>query len=163
MQKEDFIDADFANKLKERIVQLMQRDGMSNTEFAKKTGISLSSLSHIMAGRNKPSLEIVMRIYKAYPNIDLHWLLGEESRLPEEKAQIADLDLFSGAHENRKNTGEDTDVREFSKEMPVQSTENIPKISVKEVIKYVEKPTPKIREIRIFFDNGTYETFKPTE
>ncbi len=163
MQKEDFIDADFADKLKERIIQLMQRDGLSNTEFAKKTGISLSSLSHIVYGRNKPSLEVVMRIHKAFPDVDLQWLLGEESGLPKENAISADLDLFSGVHENQKNADNGTSARDFSKDNASKATENTPESSVKEVIKYIEKPVPKIKEIRIFFDNGTYETFKPTE
>jgi hypothetical protein len=36
-----------------------------------------------------------------------------------------------------------------------------PKEIVREEIKYIEKPARKITEIRIFFDNGTYETFRP--
>ena len=36
-----------------------------------------------------------------------------------------------------------------------------PKEIIREEVKYIEKPHPKITEIRIFFDNGTYEVFKP--
>jgi hypothetical protein len=36
-----------------------------------------------------------------------------------------------------------------------------PKEIVREEVKYIEKPARKITEIRIFFDNGTYETFRP--
>lgn len=66
--------------MKDRILQIMEREGVSNAEFAEKIGISTSSLSHIFNGRNKPSLEVVMRIHKAYPEINLYWLLYGEVR-----------------------------------------------------------------------------------
>lgn len=69
--------------MKDRILQIMEREGVSNAEFAEKIGISTSSLSHIFNGRNKPSLEVVMRIHKAYPEINLYWLLYGEGEMEE--------------------------------------------------------------------------------
>ena len=42
-----------------------------------------------------------------------------------------------------------------------QTIREIYKEIIREEVKYIEKPHPKITEIRIFFDNGTYEVFKP--
>lgn len=64
--------------MKERILQLIQEEAQTNAEFADKIGISTSSLSHILTGRNKPSLDVVMHIHKAYPTINLDWLLYGE-------------------------------------------------------------------------------------
>ena len=50
---------------------------------------------------------------------------------------------------------------EYRKENEVKTPLYSPKEIVREEIKYVEVPAKKITEIRIFFDNGTYETFKP--
>ena len=50
---------------------------------------------------------------------------------------------------------------EYRKENEVKTPLYSPKEIVREEIKYVEIPAKKITEIRIFFDNGTYETFKP--
>jgi hypothetical protein len=58
-------------------------------------------------------------------------------------------------------TPEGTDERENRKEIASKSPVFAPKEIVREEIKYVEKPARKITEIRIFFDNGTYETFRP--
>ena len=153
--------------MKDRIAQIMQEEGLSNVEFADKIGISTSSLSHIFNGRNKPSLEVVMRIHKAYPQINLNWLLYGEGLMkeeapeenpegmngielmwdtPPEKPEIAS-NLSSGSEFGRKNTPNE----------PSSPHKEI----VREEIKYIEKPHPKITEIRIFFDNGTYEVFKP--
>jgi hypothetical protein len=50
---------------------------------------------------------------------------------------------------------------ENRKEMPFQTAQIPIKEVVREEVKYIEKPAKKITEIRIFFDNGTYETFRP--
>jgi hypothetical protein len=44
--------------------------------------------------------------------------------------------------------------------MPLESSQNTPKEIVKQEIRYIEKPSRKITEIRIFFDDNTYETFR---
>ena len=50
---------------------------------------------------------------------------------------------------------------DFRKENVSETPAYTPKESVREEIRYIEKPHPKITEIRIFFDNGTYQVFKP--
>ena len=64
--------------MKERIAQIIQKEDMTAAQFAEKIGISPSSLSHILSGRNNPSLEVVMKIHKACDYISLDWLLYGE-------------------------------------------------------------------------------------
>ena len=120
---------------------------MTAAQFAEKIGISPSSLSHILSGRNNPSLEVVMKIHKACDYISLDWLLYGEGP-----------SLFD---ENSLFTPERPVSPEYRKENEVKTPLYSPKEIVREEIKYVEIPAKKITEIRIFFDNGTYETFKP--
>ena len=54
---------------------------MTAAQFAEKIGISPSSLSHILSGRNNPSLEVVMKIHKACDYISLDWLLYGEGQM----------------------------------------------------------------------------------
>ena len=122
--------------MKERIAQIVQKEGMTAAQFADKIGISPSSLSHILSGRNNPSLEVVMKIHKACDYISLDWLLYGEGEM--------ETDVDSD------NNGSFPGPLFYS-----------PKEIVREEIKYIEKPARKITEIRIFFDNGTYETFRP--
>jgi len=147
--------------MKDRILQIMQKEGLSNVEFAEKLGISTSSLSHIFSGRNKPSLEVVMRIHKACPYINLNWLLYGDGEMEETTSSISHVDLFTQTPENREIPAEEPAGTDFRKENPSGSPVYVPKEIVREEVKYIEKPHPKITEIRIFFDNGTYEVFKP--
>ena len=89
--------------MKDRILQIIQEESLTNAEFAEKIGISTSSLSHILTERNKPSLEVVMRIHKAYPSINLNWLLyGEgEMKVVEEGTTDGNSRLYN--NENPEN------------------------------------------------------------
>ena len=150
--------------MKDRIAQIMQKEEMTAGQFAEKIGISPSSLSHILSGRNNPSLEVVTKIHKACNYVNLFWLLygdGDMERttsaVTTDNSFISDIPLFD---ESAFFSPERTDERENRKEIASKSPVYSPKEIVREEIKYIEKPARKITEIRIFFDNGTYETFR---
>ena len=58
-----------------RIEQLIDALGITQKDFAMQIGISPASLSHITSGRNRPSLELVLKILNKHPNINSDWLL----------------------------------------------------------------------------------------
>ncbi|XOD68514.1 MAG: helix-turn-helix domain-containing protein [Flavobacteriales bacterium AspAUS03] len=63
-----------------RIEKIMLDHGLSPAAFADKIGVTRSNVSHIFSGRNKPSLEIILKIHTAFPEINLDWLLtGKEN------------------------------------------------------------------------------------
>ena len=143
----------------------MQKEEMTAAQFAEKIGLSPSSLSHILNGRNNPSLDVVMKIHKACNYVNLPWLIYGEGEMEwkaeapkQEETGISGMALFD---ESAFFTHEGTDERENRKEMASKAPVFAPKEIVREEIKYIEKPAKKITEIRIFFDNGTYETFRP--
>lgn len=143
--------------MKDRIMQIMQDNGLTNAEFAQKLGVSPASLSHIFSGRNRPSLDVIMHIFRAYPDIRSQWLLfGEE---PVKYSEIAAKEASPPA-ENAIITVEGTDSPDYRKENASAMPNFIPKEIIREEIKYIEKPHPKITEIRVYFDNGTYEVFR---
>jgi transcriptional regulator with XRE-family HTH domain len=151
--------------MKDRIIKIMQKEEMSAVQFAEKIEISPSSLSHILNGRNKPSLEVVMKIHKACTYVNLLWLLyGEGEMENQENAPVPEDSAISGMMmygESPIFASNGTEDGENRKEMQLKSPVFAPKEIVREEVKYVEKPARKITEIRIFFDNGTYETFRP--
>ena len=143
----------------------MQKEEMTAAQFAEKIGLSPSSLSHILNGRNNPSLDVVMKIHKACNYVNLPWLIYGEGEMEwkaeaskQEETGISGMALFD---ESAFFASEGTEERENRKEMVPKTPVYAPKEIVREEIKYIEKPARKITEIRIFFDNGTYETFRP--
>lgn len=73
-----------------RINLILRAKNITARQFAEEIGIQPSGMSHIMSGRNNPSLDFVTKVIRRYPEIDANWLLlgkGEmyasEASLPE--------------------------------------------------------------------------------
>ena len=153
-------------EIKDRIRMIMEREKVPPRVFAETIGVQQSTLSHILNGRNKPSLEVVMKVHQKYDYVNLEWLLyGKgEMMVSEEETSFSSSNsdyLPSLFDENPVNPSKEPTLPENRKETPLRNAENAPKEIVKQEIRYIEKPARKITEIRIFFDDNTYETFRP--
>ena len=66
-----------------RIKELMEQHELNASSFAEMIGVQRSSISHILSGRNKPSLEFLTKIEAAFDEVSFEWLLkGEENKSP---------------------------------------------------------------------------------
>jgi transcriptional regulator with XRE-family HTH domain len=70
--------ADFVN-LVNKIMDYYQ---LSPTAFADKIKVQRSSISHLLSGRNKPSLDFVLKVVKEFDSVDLYWLLNGKGTFP---------------------------------------------------------------------------------
>lgn len=61
--------------MKERIEQIIRAKNLTATEFAMKLGIQPSNVSHLLAGRNNPSLEFVKKLKETFPEYNLDWIV----------------------------------------------------------------------------------------
>ena len=78
-------------QIKDRIQEIFNKSGLSASDFSKKLNIQRSRLSHILSGRNNPSLEIIVKINKSFPKYSLDWLInGQELPLPDPKTPLFD-------------------------------------------------------------------------
>lgn len=64
-----------------RLEVLFDHYSLSAASFSDKIGIQRSGISHLLSGRNKPSLDFVMKIIATFPEVDLYWLLTGEGNL----------------------------------------------------------------------------------
>ena len=48
--------------ISERIKKIIKDNELNSSSFATKIGVQRSSISHIISGRNKPSLDLVIKI-----------------------------------------------------------------------------------------------------
>lgn len=172
--------------MKDRIRQLMLDKGMSQKTFASELCIAEATLSGIFNGRTRPTNLTVNAIHERFPDVNISWLMfgegemyvsasGEkhagENSAETPKPSNLEEDLFSMSH---RSPGTQNFVPQMHEpNMPISNGTQIlstgvetgnpsamsPKIQYIE--KYIDKPQRKITEIRIFFDDGTYETFTP--
>ena len=69
----------------EKIEQILNYYNLSASLFAEKIGVQRSSLSHLLSGRNKPSLDFVIKIVEEFPEVDLYWFLFNQGSFPKEE------------------------------------------------------------------------------
>lgn len=149
--------------IKDRFKMIMDREKLTAGAFAESIGVAQATISHILGPRNKyPSTEVILRLHQRYSDINLEWLLTGEGEMSNNSSSATesqfDYPLFA---ENAVNPSNVTEQPENRKEIALETAQNTTKEIVKQEIIYKERPHRKITEIRIFFDDNTYETFKP--
>jgi transcriptional regulator with XRE-family HTH domain len=69
-------------KINTRLKKILDYYSLSASAFAEIISVQRSSISHILSGRNKPSLEFITKVLNAFPDIDLVWLLSGVGEFP---------------------------------------------------------------------------------
>jgi len=65
-----------------RLEKVIDFYGETASSFAEKIGVQRSSISHILSGRNKPSLDFVLKVLASFPEVELYWLLNGKGTFP---------------------------------------------------------------------------------
>lgn len=132
--------ADFAKRLE----KIMEFYDLTATALADEIDFNRSTISHLISGRNKPSLEFVMKILQKYPEVKLDWLvLGKGSFPPTNVEKQKTLDI-----PQTSQSAKPADL--FSQELNIhQST-------------FQKESTGKttIDRIVVFFTDGTYKNYE---
>lgn len=125
-----------SSKFTERLQKVIDFYSETASSFAEKIGVQRSSISHILSGRNKPSLDFVMKVLHAYPEVELYWLMNGKGHFP--------------------NT---TKISESPKSNVVKSTPKsqapIPDI----LLNSNTDSDSEIEKIVIFYKDGTFKSF----
>lgn len=152
---------------KERIEFLIGQLEMTNVEFAARTGIAPATLSHITSGRSKPTLAILRGIIAGFPDLNPEWILMGTGTMYKENTE---QQIENAGTDGSVDDG--TDMFSFDTTQPTHSNadqnrpvaksprmEDVVKATVAAMAGGMQKQR-KVVEIRIFFDDGTYQEFK---
>ena len=66
----------------DRIKKIISANGLTNSSFADKIGVPRSSISHVLSGRNNPSLDIIIKILQSFDGISANYLLSGDVLTP---------------------------------------------------------------------------------
>ncbi len=154
------------NEMKDRIRQIMEAQHMSQQTFANFIGVSTASLSSIFNNRTRPTLNTVEAIKSKIPQLNIEWLMFGHGPMFEDGKDVADenvADNHNGVADSTTDFGGGSGDLFGGQQPPQRQTPPArPSESpVNTVIKYVDRPQRQITEIRVYFDDLTYETFVP--
>ncbi|WP_091867752.1 helix-turn-helix domain-containing protein [Pricia antarctica] len=113
----------------ERLGHLLQYYNLNASAFADKIQVQRSSISHLLSGRNKPSLEFVLKVVKNFPEVNLYWLLNGKGTFPSETSEKVSPTPYPSKPSDDLNT------------------------------KAVKNPEKTIERIVIFYSDGSFEAY----
>ena len=58
-----------------RLKNWMESEGLKSSQLADNIGVNRATISHILSGRNKPSIDFLQKLLSAYPNLNSNWLI----------------------------------------------------------------------------------------
>ncbi|WP_339712823.1 helix-turn-helix transcriptional regulator [uncultured Kriegella sp.] len=113
-----------------RLDKLLRYHNLSASSFADKVGVQRSSISHLLSGRNKPSLEFVLKVIKTFPEVNLYWLLNGKGAFPSD-----------------------------NKEEPLPTTSKRQNVSEKPKKAVIQNKEKSIEKIVIFYSDGSFKSY----
>jgi transcriptional regulator with XRE-family HTH domain len=143
--------------MKERLLEFLKSENKTSAQLAEEIGVQPSGISHILSGRNNPSLDFVMKMLEKYQFLSTDWLLfGKGTMYKDSKMQslFDDSDII-----DRK-----PDLKAFSKEADKQIIDRnmIEKDQVSESVADTEKTErSSIGRIVIFYNDNSFKEYLP--
>ena len=126
-------------------MKVMETEGYSQAQFAAEIGIQRAAMSHIISGRNNPSLDVLLKILRRFPSVSTDWLLFGNGPMTK-SAQPAE-------------PAENTTVPSDSNVAFADSIASSLVHQEKERVVTVEKPAKTISKIMVFYTDNTFDTY----
>ena len=151
--------------MKDRIKLIMEQQGCNQVAFAQMIGIAPATLSGIFNGRTQPTLATAKAIHDRFPAISLNWLMfGEGEMTTDTSAATPIIYNEDGQPVAQPEAAASSAPAPSSSSAPssgtaVQGQKGRRGDGADAFVKYVDKSERKISEIRVFFDDGTYEVY----
>ena len=124
----------------------MEAQELSPSKFAESIGVQRSNISHILSGRNKPSLELINKILDRYPQVNTDWLL------------LGKGPLFTEETKEAGSAQKDTNTKSFS--FDPRASGATPE-ALQDASADSQSSDRKPVKIVVFYSDQTFEEFSP--
>ncbi len=143
--------------MKERLIEFLRNENKSSAQLAEEIGVQPSGISHIISGRNNPSLDFVLKMLNKYPFLSSDWLLfGKGSMYKEPKMRnLFDFD--------QENAGEKTNIpddrQKYNRNIEASDHLRIKPEGISVDPENIE--LPNVVKIVWFYDNNSFDEYYP--
>ena len=154
--------------MKDRIKHIMEEENLTPAKFADRLQIGRAVISHILNGRNNPSLDVVTRILNEMDYINPEWLLNGSGEMYRPGSGMNELprepDLVHQSEAKRRQGNikprEPYENREKSNEMPLPLPEKRHQSTDNKEVDMIKPPSKEIDQIIIYYTDKTFEIFR---
>lgn len=149
-------------KMIDRIKRFIEMQDLSSSSFANEIGVQRSSVSHVLSGRNKPSLDFVVKIKERFPEVNLEWLINGKGGMiaSKEKKEI------------KKKPISKEDIKPEQKSFQFDDN-SVPKQKVEKEKDFIVKEEPPVsygfntekvlKKIILLYQDNTFDEFLPNK
>lgn len=127
-----------------RLQEILHYYGLSATAFSEAIDFNRSTISHLLSGRNKPSLEFVMKVLQQFPEVELYWLLNGNGSFPSVKNKTSHSSTDTIEKVSNKKFTADSIKNNIENAGIAQNTDDIGDLD----------------QIILFFKDGSFKVYK---
>ena len=143
--------------MKERIEQIIRAKNLTATEFAVKLGIQPSNVSHLLAGRNNPSLEFVKKLKETFPEYSLDWIVFGKGPVTISEPFKDTMAVQETALESKKGKNEPLPADDFANTLfDTRNLENLPNTDNQREMK-----NSLLKSIILVYQDNSFEVLQP--
>ena len=145
----------------ERINYILKFYKINSSKFADEIGVQKSSISHVLSGRNKPSLDFIQKLLNAFPEINADWLIMGKGKMIIEEYKS---NLFSPVKEKkqlRTKIYEEAPENEEARNVQLQKNKTEHQQLTEAPLQ--NKTGKKTHKIVVFYTDNTFKEFFPEE
>lgn len=143
-----------SEKFGKRLQKIMDEYDLNATNFADQIDVGRSSISHILSGRNKPSLEFVMKVVETFPEVELYWLLNGKGSFPKQATPPVQSPIDQKKEQTLFDAPQETESSSRATYPPAQKPEQAPPVRP-------ERNGKEIDRIIICYADGSFENYNP--
>lgn len=148
-----------------RLEIILEYYGLNASSFADRIGVQRSSLSHLLSGRNKPSLDFILKILDVFPDVDLYWILNGKGTFPKNTAHVNSKENALEEVEKQRSVtpfNNETIPENLFSEIKITNSINAFETKKMDVENSAKEATSnEIDKIVIFYKNGTFKSYVP--
>jgi len=138
-----------------RLQRFLDAENITQSQLAETLGVAKASISHILAGRNKPGFDFIQSMVQNYPDLNLDWLIAGKGKMYKSQASQPSEEPILPAQGKSSGRLFDSQEPDLFREEP-QLIDN--KVQTEQVSPADSRPeTPRITRILVFYDNGTFK------
>jgi len=150
-----------------RLQQFLTAENISQSQFAESISVAPASISHILAGRNKPGFDFISNMAKRYPSLNIEWLITGKGKMYKSDLENSQPEIRRSSHQQVLfgPESEAQPVREDKNEVKAEPMPSNPKQSAQTPestfinIMQSANNQRKVSKIVIFFDDNTFQEF----
>lgn len=139
-------------EMKDRIAHIIRAKNLTAAEFAMKLGIQPSNISHLLAGRNNPSLDFVKKLKETFPEYCLEWIIFGKGPITVSEPFVGSVQTISDTKPVLQDESVEKNKAQEFVDLPLDRKQSDEAVSISDAV---------LKKIVLVYSDNTFEVLLP--